>query len=168
MYDYPKFQVVVRCNQNNKYEDQLFAFYGKKGTLFIRGEGAPAALGAGASLAFRPEPSFHTREDYTIGSWPAQQREEYVAGWNREHPRPGIGEDKVESEEEVYAAPAGYSDLVDHVANFFQAVRTRKPVVENEIFGNNAALTGCHLSNYSYFNKTVAVWDSASKSIKSA
>jgi predicted dehydrogenase len=167
IYDYPKFQVVLRCNQNNKYEDQLFAFYGKKGTMFIRGEGAPAALGAGASLAFRPEPAFHTREDYSIGSWPAQQREEYIAEWNREHPRPGTGEFKVESEEEVYAAPAGYSDSVDHLFNFFQAVRTRKPVVENEIFGNNAALTGCHLSNYSYFNKTVAVWDASSKTIKS-
>jgi predicted dehydrogenase len=168
IYDYPKFQVVVRCNQNNKYEDQLFAFYGKKGTLFIRGEGAPAALGAGASLAFRPEPSFHTREDYSIGSWPEKQREEYIAEWNREHPRPGPGEVQVESEEEVYAAPPEYSDLVDHLANFFQAVRTRKPVVENEVFGNNAAVTGCHLSNYSYFNKTVAVWDGSSKNIKSA
>lgn len=167
MYDYPNFQVVLRCNQNNKYEDQLFAFYGKKGTLFIRGEGAPAALGAGASLAFRPEPAFHAREDYTIGSWPEKQRAQYIANWDREHPQPTQGEYKVESEEEVYAAPPGYSDLVDHLANFFQAVRTRKPVVENEIFGNNAALTGCHLSNYSYFNKTVAVWDPASKTIKS-
>jgi hypothetical protein len=58
--------------------------------------------------------------------------------------------------------------MVDHLANFFQAVRTRKPVVENEVFGNKAALTGCHLSNYSYFNKTVAVWDAATNSIKSA
>ena len=33
-----------------------------------------------------------------------------------------------------------------------------KPVVENEIFGNNAAI-GCHLSNYAYFNKAIAVWD---------
>jgi hypothetical protein len=74
----------------------------------------------------------------------------------------------VESEEEVYAAPAGYSDLADHLANFFQAVRTRRPVVENEIFGNNAALTGCHMSNFSYVNKTVAVWDANSKTIKSS
>jgi len=168
MYDYPKFQVVLRCNQNNKYEDQLFAFYGKKGTMFIRGEGAPAALGAGASLAFRPEPPFHTAEDYALGSWPATQRAEYLADWKREHPRPGPGKAEVESEEEVYAAPAGYSDLVDHLANFFQAVRTRKPVVENETFGSNAALTGCHMSNYSYFNKTIAVWNASSKSIKSA
>jgi predicted dehydrogenase len=168
IYDYPKFQVVLRCNQNNKYEDQLFAFYGKKGTLFIRGEGAPAALGAGASLAFRPEPPFHTQEDYSLGSWPETQRAEYIAEWKREHPHPGPGKAEVESEEEVYAAPSGYSDLVDHLANFFQAVRTRKPVVENETFGNNAALTGCHMSNYSYFNKTIAVWNASSKSVKSA
>ncbi len=168
IYDYPKFQVVLRCNQNNKYEDQLFTFYGKKGTMFVRGEGAPAALGAGASLAFRPEPSYHTREDYTIGSWPKAQRDEYIAKWNREHPKPGPGESQVGSAEEVYAAPPGYSDLVDHLANFFQAVRTRKRVVENEDFGANAALTGCHMSNYSYFNKTVAVWDEGTKSIKGA
>jgi predicted dehydrogenase len=168
IYDYPKFQVVVRCNQNNKYEGQFFAFYGKKGTMLIRGEGAPAALGAGASLVFHAEPEFHTRENYSIGSWPEKQRQEYIAEWNREHPRPAPGSDKVESGEEIYTVPDGYSDLVDHLANFFQAVRTRKPVVENEAFGNNAALSGCHMSNYSYFNKTVALWDSASNTIKTA
>jgi predicted dehydrogenase len=168
IYDYPKFQVVLRCNQNNKYEDQLFAFYGKKGTMFIRGEGAPAALGAGSSLAFRPEPPFQGAEGYSIGSWPEKQREEYLAQYERDHPGPGVGQYQVESEEEIYAAPSGYSDMVDHLVNFFQAVRTRKPVVENETFGNNAALTGCHMSNYSYFNKTVAVWNASSKSIKSS
>ena len=60
--------------------------------------------------------------------------------------------------------PHGYSDTVDHQANFYNAVRTRKPVVENEVFGNNAAI-GCHLANYSYFNKCVAVWDANSKKI---
>jgi len=168
MYDYPKFQVVLRCNQNNQYEDQLFAFYGKKGTMFIRGEGAPQALGAGASLAFRPEAPFDGREGYSLGSWPEKQKDEYIANWEAKHPRPGPGQNKVQPEEEVYSAPEGYSDLVDHLANFFQAVRTRKPVVENETFGNTAALTGCHMSNYSYFNKTVAVWDASSRTIKSA
>lgn len=167
-YDYPKFQVVLRCNQNNRYEDQLFAFYGKKGTMLIRGAGAPAALGGGASVSFRPEPPYHTREDYSIGSWPEAQRLEYIAEWNRTHAAPPPGAQKVEAAEEVYGAPAGYSDLVDHLANFFQAVRTRKPVVENEVFGNIAALTGCHMSNYSYFNKTIAVWDDRSKTIKKA
>jgi predicted dehydrogenase len=168
IYDYPKFQVILRCNQNNRYQDQQFAFYGKKGTMFIRGAGAPQALGAGGSLSFVPEPPYETAEGYSIGSWQPAQKEEYLEKWEREHPGPAVGQAKLESGEEVYVAPPGYSDLVDHLANFFQAVRTRKPVVENEGFGNVAALTGCHMSNYSYFNKTIAVWDAGSNKIKSA
>jgi len=61
--------------------------------------------------------------------------------------------------------PRSYDDVVDHEANFFQAVRSRKRVVENEEFGNTAAL-GCHLANYAYFNRTAAVWDPAAKKIR--
>jgi predicted dehydrogenase len=168
IYDYPKFQVILRCNQNNRYEDQQFRFYGKKGTMFIRGAGAPQALGAGGSLSFVPEPPYETAEGYSTGSWPQAQKEEYLARWESEHPGPAVGQAKLEAGEEVYVAPPGYSDLVDHLANFFQAVRTRKPVVENEMFGNVAALTGCHMSNHSYFNKTIAVWDAGSNKIKNA
>ena len=53
---------------------------------------------------------------------------------------------------------------MDHEANFFNAVRTRKPCVENEVFGNNAAI-GCHLANYSYFKNRPAMWDAAGKKI---
>jgi hypothetical protein len=56
--------------------------------------------------------------------------------------------------------------MADHEAHFFHAVRTRQPTVENEVFGNNAAL-GCHLSNYSYFHRTAALWDAAEKKITS-
>ena len=61
-------------------------------------------------------------------------------------------------EVETFVPPPGYSDVVDHQANFFNAVRSRKPCVENEVFGNNAAI-GCHLANYAYFNKKIATWD---------
>ena len=77
---------------------------------------------------------------------------------------PGPHQSKVEEQGESYATPHGYSDVVDHQANFFNAVRTRKPVVENEVFGNQAAI-GCHLSNYAYFNKCIAVWDGKAKKI---
>ena len=70
----------------------------------------------------------------------------------------------MDAEGESYATPPGYSDTVDHQANFFNAVRTRKPVTENEVFGNNTAI-GCHLANFSYFNKSVAVWDGSAKKI---
>ena len=35
---------------------------------------------------------------------------------------------------------------------FFQAVKTRKPVVEDAVFGHHAALA-CHMANQSYFRK---------------
>ena len=43
-------------------------------------------------------------------------------------------------------------------------MRSRKPCVENEVFGNNAAI-GCHLANYAYFNKKIATWDASAKKI---
>jgi hypothetical protein len=43
-----------------------------------------------------------------------------------------------------------YDDIRPHLWNFFEAVRSRKPVVEDAVFGNNAALA-CHMANASYF-----------------
>jgi hypothetical protein len=56
--------------------------------------------------------------------------------------------------------------VADHEARFFESVRSRRKVVENEEFGNHAAI-GCHLANHAYFNRTAAVWDPAVRKIKS-
>jgi hypothetical protein len=45
------------------------------------------------------------------------------------------------------------------------AVRSRKPVVEDAVFGHHAALTR-HMANESYFRKTVFLWDEAPNSIR--
>ena len=37
-----------------------------------------------------------------------------------------------------------------HLNVFFQAVKSRKPVTENAVFGNHAAIA-CHMANESYF-----------------
>jgi len=58
-----------------------------------------------------------------------------------------------------------WDDEKPHLWNFFQAVRSRKPVVEDAVFGHNAALA-CHLANESYSRKSAVYWDAASKSIK--
>ncbi|HYW65441.1 MAG TPA: hypothetical protein VFB10_01945 [Candidatus Dormibacteraeota bacterium] len=57
-------------------------------------------------------------------------------------------------------------DVRPHLWNFFQAVRARKPVTEDVVFGHNAALA-CHMSNESYFRKSAVTWDAASGQIKS-
>jgi predicted dehydrogenase len=156
MYDYPNYQLVLRCNHNNSEEGEFFGFYGKKGTMTIRG----------STLTFKPQGPYETPEDYSVFGWPAKLRNEYYAKWWKDHPAPEPGKFQVKEDEEVYTPPPGYSDMTDHLANFFHSVRTRKPVVENEVFGHNTAI-GCHMSNQSYFTKTVAVWDSAAKKIKS-
>jgi predicted dehydrogenase len=154
MFDYPRFRVVLRCNHNNDYQGEFFGFYGKKGTLLINQ----------STVTFKPQAPSTQPDEYSTTAWPTKLREEYLANWRKEHPAPSPGEFKIEEEDEVYTVPPHYDDMCDHQANFFHAVRTRQPVVENEVFGNNAAL-GCHMSNYSYFHKAAAVWDAETKRI---
>jgi predicted dehydrogenase len=153
MYDYPKFRVTLRCNLNNN-GGEFIAFYGKKGTMIIKD----------STLTYRPEDLTPEPEGYSIYGWPKSLRDQYLEKWHQEHPEPKALDWKVDEEVETYTVPHGYSDTVDHQANFYNAVRTRKPVVENEIFGNNTSI-GCHLANFAYFNKCVAVFDANSKKI---
>ena len=152
-YDYPDFRVSLRCNLNNN-GGEFIAFYGTAGTLIIRD----------STLTYAPQDTRPQPEDYSIIGWPAVLRNQYLAQWEKDHPLPEPLHFNVDEESEAYALPKDYSDIPDHQEHFFQAVRTRKPVVENEVFGNHAAI-GCHLANYSYFKKTVAVWDGAAKKI---
>jgi predicted dehydrogenase len=152
-YDYPNFRVAVRCNLNNE-GGEFIGFYGTKGTMIIKD----------STLTYRPQDTRPKPESYSIMGWPAALRNQYLSQWHGEHPQPAPLDFNVDEESEMFVTPAGYNDIADHQANFFNAVRTRKPVVENEVFGNHAAI-GCHLANYSYFNKAVAVWDEGASKI---
>jgi predicted dehydrogenase len=59
---------------------------------------------------------------------------------------------------EKYAAPEGYRDSYDHFSNFFAAVRSRRPVVEDAVFGFRAAGAAL-LSNLSVERGVVVKWD---------
>jgi predicted dehydrogenase len=153
LYDYPDLRVYLRCNLNND-GGEFIAFYGTEGTLVIKG----------STLTYEPQDTRPQPESYSIYGWPEKLRTEYLEKFRDEHPLPAPLDFKVDAQSEVFTMPPGYSDLVDHETNFFNAVRSRKPTVENEVFGNNAAL-GCHLANFSYFNKCVAVWDAGARKI---
>lgn len=152
-YDYPNFRVDLRCNLNND-GGEFIGFYGKNGTMIIKG----------STVTYSPQDLTPQPEGYSIDGWPVNLRTQYLADWAKEHPLPVAFDAKAVAEVETYVAPPGYNDTVDHEANFFNSVRSRKPCVENEVFGNNAAI-GCHLANYSYFKKTPAMWDAGAKKI---
>jgi predicted dehydrogenase len=151
-YDYPNFRVYLRCNLMND-QGEFIGFFGTKGTAIIKGQ----------TLTFTPQDTRPQPEGYSIYGWPEKLRNQYLANFEKEHPYYNV---RAEEATEVFGVPEGYSDVVDHQIHFFNAVRTRKKVVENEEFGNNAAL-GCHLANYSYFKQTPAIWDEKRKEIRS-
>jgi predicted dehydrogenase len=82
-----------------------------------------------------------------------QIKEEHEKKYPRQHPAgdPPVGFEK-------YVAPEGYSDSYDHFHNFFDAVRSRKPVVEDAVFGYRAAGAAL-LSNLSMEKGQVIHWD---------
>ena len=62
------------------------------------------------------------------------------------------------AEYQKYVAAEGYRDSYDHFKNFFAAVRSRQPVVEDAVFGFRAAGAAL-LSNLSLDRGTVVKWD---------
>lgn len=71
------------------------------------------------------------------------------------------------SADEQWRAPRGYSDQNDHHANFFEAVRSRKPVIEDALFGLRAAAPAL-LSNLSFFENRICHWDPQSLTVGQA
>jgi len=149
LYDYPGVTLSLHCNQNNASGEPI-VFYGSEATMVINGN----------TLSLTPQDTKPQPEGYSLNGWTAASKKQYLDEWHAAHPAPQANLAEVET----YAAPAGYDDTVDHIAAFFEAIHTRQHVVEDEVFGNNAA-TACHMANHSYFHRTVAQWDAATKTI---
>jgi predicted dehydrogenase len=150
LYEYDGMTVNLHCNQNSAQGEPII-FYGKEGTMTINGN----------TLTVAPQDTRPQPEGYSLNGWTAAAKKQYLDDWNNAHPAapPAL------AEVETYSATPGYDDTADHLANFFSAVETREPVMENEIFGNHAAIA-CHMANYSYFRHSTANWDSDTKTIK--
>ncbi|WP_318312758.1 Gfo/Idh/MocA family protein [Flagellimonas crocea] len=77
---------------------------------------------------------------------------DYNAKWTKEQ------QQREPKGDVIYKAPEGYSDHLDHFANFFDAIRTGKTVVEDAEFGFRAAAPAL-ACNTSYFDKKIMNWD---------
>lgn len=151
VFDYPKLQIYARVTLNTETPEAT-RIMGKGGLLEIR-EGV---------LTFTPQDGLDHGPSFLSGTWPKALREDYLAKFRADHP---YQHDAQAQEVTRYSAPPGYSDTREHLYNFFDAVRTRKPVVEDATFGNHTAIA-CHMANHAYFQKTTALWDASSKSIR--
>jgi predicted dehydrogenase len=151
VFDYPKFQVYMRVTLNTETSD-LTRFMGTRGLLEI----------ANNELSFTPQDGLDHGPSFLSGTWPRKLRDEYLAKWREEHP---YEHDAQTVQGTRYTVPPGYNETREHLWNFFDAVRARRPVVEDASFGNHTAIA-CHMANASYFKNSIAVWDAAGKMIK--
>ena len=151
VYQYGKIPVYLRLNLGCE-TPEMYRFQGSKGILEATEFG----------LAYYPQTGEDSAPSYYATSFPREMREAYYKKWHEEH-------DSAPGKEPLFESYAfkgdDWDDLRPHLWNYFQAVRSRKSVVEDAVFGHNAALA-CHMANQSYFRKAVVTWDPGSAEIK--
>jgi len=152
LYQYGEIPVYMRLNLGTEMPE-TYRFQGSKGILELTEFG----------LTFTPQSGKDTAPSYYTGSFPRALREAYEKQWHADN-NPKLGQEPMP--ESITIKAPDFDDVRPHLWNFFEAVRTRKPVVEDAFFGHNAALA-CHMANESYFRQAAVTWDAASKTIKS-
>jgi len=152
LFDYHGIPVYVRLDLGCE-TPELARFMGPKGILDA-GE---------FELRYSPQAGIDLEPSYYASGFPNKMREEYFKQWHEEHD-PQLGKEPVH-EDTVYKGH-DWDDVRPHLNVFFESVRSRKPVTEDAVFGNHAAIA-CHMANESYFRQKPVMWDAASKTIKS-
>ena len=154
LYDYPSFNVMLRVNfVDGATETAGLRFIGSEGIMSLEG---------GLTLSKVPR---ELEPGYTIDTFPKAQQEQFLKEYRQKYPaRPKFNPSQM-SAEEKFVPPKGYSDHFEHHRNFIAAVRSRKPVVEDAVFGFRAAGPAL-LSNLSYFDRKPCLWDAEAMKLK--
>jgi predicted dehydrogenase len=152
LFEYGKYPVYLRLNAGCE-SPEIYRFQGSKGALEVTEFG----------ITYSPQSGKDEYPCYYTSSYPGQMRAAYMKQWQEEHAATPGKEPLVESY--TYKGNS-WDDVRPHLWNFFQHSRSHTPVVEDAVFGHNAALA-CHMANESYFRKSAVTWDAASGAIKS-
>jgi predicted dehydrogenase len=153
LFQYGKYPVYLRLNLGCE-TPEVYRFQGSKGILEVNEFG----------IAHYPQTGEDSAPSYYAFSFPQPMRDAYFKEWHEKHDPP-VGKEPI-PESESYKGN-DYDDVKPHLWNFFKSVKSRKPVVEDAVFGNNAALA-CHMANEAYFRNAPVVWDEAKGEIVTA
>jgi predicted dehydrogenase len=151
LFDYPKtathpaHTLMLKVNfADGSGEGQAFRFVGPDGVITIGG--------GSVTLARRQRPK---EPGHSADTFPKAMEEEFMKQYRAQYPdQPELRT----GAEEVYMAPREYSDSVEHFRTFFNAMRTRQPVIEDATFGLRAGGPAV-LANHSYFEGRAINWD---------
>ena len=152
LFEYMGIPVYIRLSLGCE-STEVTRFQGSKGVIDMRE----------FSVSYSPQPGIDLSPSYYTNAYPAALKAAYVAQWHKEHdPIPG----QEPMSEVVTFDGNDYDDLKPHLYKFFQSVRSRQPVVQDALFGNNAAMA-CHLANESYFRGHAVAWNASAQKIES-
>ena len=155
--EHPAFQMTLQVNFiSGTGGQQVIRLVGSEGVMDVKGNDIyikhsliPEAPGFGGYDSL-----------FTFSkSMRETMQKEYDAKWTAEQKKRPTKEDI------IFKAPAGYNDSLDHFTNFFDAIRTGKPVVEDAAFGFRAAAPAL-ACNESYLNKKIIQWDPVNMKLK--
>ncbi len=149
--DYPKtastpaFNLALRVNfAAGANESSGFRFIGSEGVMTLSGV---------VTLAKKQRAK---EPGYTIDTFTKATQEAFLKEYRSKYPE--NKQDISASTQDTYAPPSGYSDSVDHFNAFFDGMRSRKPVVEDAVFGFRAAGAAL-LTNRSLFENQAYAWN---------
>ena len=148
--EHPPFQLTLSVNfVSGTGGQESIKLIGEEGTIDLSGNGLKVShsimskapgIGGWDALDTYPKAMQETLMQ--------QYNEKYSAADQKRITKPNID----------FKPPQGYNEHLDHFTNFFDAMRTGKPVVEDATFGFRAAAP-CLACNNSYFERRIINWD---------
>ena len=163
LYDYAKtdkhaaHQITLRVNfEAGTGGGQSFRFVGTEGYITLD-------VGNGFTVHSIPR---EARPGFDLEPFPQAVRENFLAEYKKKYPDQKPSADAMRPATSYsYKLPAGYNEQYAHHANFIDAIRNNRPVIEDATFGLRAAAPAL-LSNISYFEKRQVQWDPIAMKIK--
>jgi predicted dehydrogenase len=153
LFEYGEIPVYMRLNLGCE-TPEIYRFMGSKGILEV----------TETAINYMPQTGEDTAPSYYTQGYPRELREAYTKKWHEEHDAaPG----KEPTQEGFSYKGVSWDEEKPHLWKFFQAVKSRQPVVEDAVFGHHAALA-CHLANESYFRRSATAWDASAGQIVKA
>ncbi len=155
--EHPAFQLTLQVNfVSGTGGQERLQMVGEEGTIEIEGDGLtvhhsimPKAPGIGGYDA--------------VFTYPKAMQDSLMAAYNKKYT---YEEKKRITKADIdFKVPQGYNEHLDHFTNFFDAIRTGKPVVEDAVFGFRAAAP-CLACNDSYFQQKIISWDPEKMKVK--
>jgi hypothetical protein len=143
--EHPAFQLTLQVNFiSGTGGEERIQFVGSEGVIVVDGNDLHV------THSIMPEaPGFGGYD--SLFTFPKAMQDEMKEAYNAQRTRPS-------KKDFDYKAPQGYDEHLDHFTNFFDSMRTGKPVVEDAVFGFRAAAPAL-ACNESFFHKKIIQWD---------